>query len=549
MPQNMLYFAYMKNIKISIILGIFIALLFIFPQRTSATQNVYILQDDGTIISANGVVDIGNAIRKFYAVYPDKDIYDFLSFFTTANDPTQPHYHFPVKNDISGIGLPISDSSSIYGNVHKLIGVNFFNNSFNTYDTSLIRSNFEVITHETTHQWLMYIGDTRNCTTDCKYQNLKFRSEDGAHYAKWADTGFIRDGLQWSDVNAGFVWKDNGNGTFSTVQEQKRGLSPLSLYLMGLSSPSEVPDFKFIIPDDPSDIISTTIKATGAKISIDGIVSKYGARNPPSLNSPKNFTMAYILLTKKGETSTSDQLSAINYISDNYSAEWAYQTFYKSTMNSGVVVSTPTPTPSMTPTPTPTPTCYWWESCGQTPTPTPTPTPAPTPSPTPIILKVQLIRFSGDPKVYVVQGTKIKWVPNPSVFNSLGLNWGSIEIIPANQKSNFQRAKLLRAENDQKVYYITESGLKRHIPNIETFNSYGNLWQDVILVKDFELSAIPDNQLIRQTGDSKVYKLENGTKRWIKTAEAFNRLGLNWAQIAPVNSVEINSYSEGALIE
>ncbi len=208
--------------------------------------------------------------------------------------------------------------------------------------------------------------------------------------------------------------------------------------------------------------------------------------------------------------------------------------------------TSPTPTPNInadpdpSPTPTPTPSCYWWEGqCQSTPTPTPTP----------ITPKVEAIRFSGDSKVYVVQGSVIKWVPSPDVFNSLGLNWASVEVVPASQKTNFQRAKLLRAENDQKVYYITEGGLKRHIPNIETFNSYGNLWRDVVVVKDFELSAIADNQLIRQTGDSKVYKLENGQKRWIKTAEAFNRLGLNWAQIAPVNSVEINSYTEGNIIE
>ncbi len=212
------------------------------------------------------------------------------------------------------------------------------------------------------------------------------------------------------------------------------------------------------------------------------------------------------------------------------------------------IVQTPTPTPSPTPTPTPTPistptptpTCYWWEGQCQS---TPIPTPAP------ITSIVEAIRFDGDPMVYVVQENKIKWVPNPDVFNSLGLNWASVEVVPISQKTNFQRAKLLRAENDQKVYYITESGLKRHIPNIETFNSYGNQWQDVVVVKPLELLAITDNQLIRQAGDSKVYKLENGQKRWIKTAEAFNYLGLNWAQIAPINSVEISSYPEGGTIE
>ena len=547
-----------------LVILVFFTFTFMSSRAALAAQNVYVLQDDGTIISAGNLVNIGNAIRKFYAVYPNKDVYDFLNFFTTANDPTQPHYHFPVKNDISGIGLPISDSSSVYGNPHKLIGTNFFNNSFNTNDTSLIRSNFDVITHETTHQWLMYIGDTRNCTTDCKYQNLKFRSEDGFHYARWADTGFIRDGLQWSDTNAGFAWKDNGNGTVSTVQEQRRGLSPLSLYLMGLIPSSQVPNFKYVIPNDPSDIYNTTIAGTLTSISINDLITKYGARNPSFSSSQKNFTAAFILLSRSGETPTADQINAINYVADNYPAEWNYQTYGMSTLNGAISIPTPTPsptlTPTLTPTPTPTPICSWWmTSCQPTPTPTltpvstPTPTPtcyswmpcwtSPTPTPTPApITSVEAVRFSGDPMVYVVQGTKIKWVPNPDVFSGLGLNWASVEVIPVSQKTNFQRAKLLRAENDEKVFYITEGGLKRHIPNIETFNSYGNLWQDVVVVKDFELSAIADNQLIRQAGDSKVYKLENGQKRWIKTADVFNRLGLNWAQIAPINGTELSSY-------
>ena len=81
------------------------------------------------------------------------------------------------------------------------------------------------------------------------------------------------------------------------------------------------------------------------------------------------------------------------------------------------------------------------------------------------------------------------------------------------------------------------------------FDSYANRWQDVIIVKDFELAAIPDNQLIKFGGDARVYKLENSQKRWIKTAETFNRLGLNWNQISPVNSTEINAFPDGQDIE
>ena len=107
----------------------------------------------------------------------------------------------------------------------------------------------------------------------------------------------------------------------------------------------------------------------------------------------------------------------------------------------------------------------------------------------------------------------------------------------------------MRAEGDTRVYYITEGGLKRHIPNPTVFLSYGNKWSDVVTVEPFELSAIPDNILIREEGKPEVYKLENGQKRWIKTAEIFNRLGYKWDEIAPVNPVEINSYPLGTPIE
>ncbi|MEK7154377.1 MAG: hypothetical protein AAB792_02365, partial [Patescibacteria group bacterium] len=113
----------------------------------------------------------------------------------------------------------------------------------------------------------------------------------------------------------------------------------------------------------------------------------------------------------------------------------------------------------------------------------------------------------------------------------------------------YQRVKLMRAEGDDKVYYITERGLKRHIPNPTVFLSYDNNWSEIVMVKPFELSAIPDNLLIREEGKPEVYKLEDGTKRWIKTAEVFNWLGYRWNEIAPVNVTELENYPLGTPIE
>jgi len=228
-------------------------------------------------------------------------------------------------------------------------------------------------------------------------------------------------------------------------------------------------------------------------------------------------------------------------------------------------ISTPTPTPTPTPTVTSSPAVCTMDaklcpdgktyvsrippSCEFAPCPTPASSPKPTPISTPTPPK-NLIRFSHDPKVYeLTNENQIKWVPSVDVFNQLGFDWKNVTVESPTKASLYQRIKLMRAEDDTKVYYITEKGFKRHIPNEETFLSYGNKWSDIVIVKPFELSAIPDNILIRQEGKPEVYKLENGTKRWIKTAEVFNRLGYKWNDIALVNAIEFDSYPLGEPVE
>jgi len=160
-----------------------------------------------------------------------------------------------------------------------------------------------------------------------------------------------------------------------------------------------------------------------------------------------------------------------------------------------------------------------------------------------------LIKTADNPKVYQLIGNRKLWIPSPPVFNEHRFNWTDIEIVSPNKIDDYPKANLVRASDDPKVYYLTEGGLKRHIPSVEAFNSYGNNWEDIIEITSTELNAYPDSILIRLTDDPKVYKLENNQKRWIKTAKAFNRLGLNWNEIAPVNTIELNTYAEGGEIE
>jgi hypothetical protein len=202
-------------------------------------------------------------------------------------------------------------------------------------------------------------------------------------------------------------------------------------------------------------------------------------------------------------------------------------------------MSTPTPTVAPTPTHTSTP----------TPTPVFTPTPTPIATPTPVSIPSAIIRFSSLPEVFKAYANKILHIKTIEVFNSLKLKWSDVKESALQDKSKYQRAKLVKTQNSSKVYYLTESELKRHIPTAEIFNSYNNKWEDIITITDTELNSFPDNNLIKLEDDLKVYKLEGVIKQWIQTAEAFNRLKLDWSKIAPINQTEFDYYKEGEVVK
>ncbi len=160
-----------------------------------------------------------------------------------------------------------------------------------------------------------------------------------------------------------------------------------------------------------------------------------------------------------------------------------------------------------------------------------------------------LLRAIGQQKVYRVVDGKILWVPTVSAFNAQGLKWEDIQNVDSSIINQYSRLKLVRIKGDPKVYYLTESGLKRWVPTIEIFNSYNNKWEDVIELEKKDVNGYSDNVFIKLENDSRVYKIENGKKRWIKTEAALKRLGVDWSIVAPVNQAEFNFYPEGAVIE
>lgn len=229
---------------------------------------------------------------------------------------------------------------------------------------------------------------------------------------------------------------------------------------------------------------------------------------------------------------------------------WTGDTGYISSMTSATTVVTipdhglsltavyktaPAPAPAPTPTPTPTP--------------RPTPTPTPTPVPTPANGDGTLIKTASSTKVYVMIGGKKKWISTPEVFEQLGYQWTSIKVLSDAELDKIPdyEDNLIRQSGDAKIFLVT-NGIKRHIPNPEVFMDYGFDWNDV---KDVDVSVVNKYRtafLIRASKEPSVYYLTNGIRKFIPTMEIFLSYGDRIEDVQIISRKEMDSYIISNLI-
>jgi hypothetical protein len=138
----------------------------------------------------------------------------------------------------------------------------------------------------------------------------------------------------WMDATGspagGNAWKDNGDGTFTTLPAKPGEVtySMLDLYLMGLADPSEVQPFGVlenavaqggaVDPMTGKNIAKTTfpwfgatpltVTATRRAITIDDVIAANGTRSPARASSPSTFKLGIALVVKAG--ATDDEIAA-----------------------------------------------------------------------------------------------------------------------------------------------------------------------------------------------------------------------------------------------
>lgn len=156
-----------------------------------------------------------------------------------------------------------------------------------------------------------------------------------------------------------------------------------------------------------------------------------------------------------------------------------------------------------------------------------------------------LFRVDGDDKVYVIKGRNTLHIPSPEALAAWGYEWSDVAVVPVKDASGFKKITLGRVEGDDKVY-VLGSGVKRHIPNPDVFNTSGYDWAEIIEVTPVELAEYAQSGLVRGAGQVKVYLVEETSKRWVKTAEVFEARGYNWAHIQEVSGTELAAYLTGS---
>lgn len=110
-----------------------------------------------------------------------------------------------------------------------------------------------------------------------------------------------------ASIMGGGVWQDNFDGTFTQLDDDyyvpATGYSYLDLYLMGLITPAEVPDFFILrnltrVGEDANH--HPIFKADRTKVTIQDVIAAEGPRTPDVDHSQRKFNTGMVLIEQDG---------------------------------------------------------------------------------------------------------------------------------------------------------------------------------------------------------------------------------------------------------
>jgi hypothetical protein len=287
----------------------------------SLVGSVAVLAGDEDTTSGTGArrgidyTNLRNISQRFIAAFGDD--YDQIAVYLAFTDYASAQslaYQMRVKNDVKGIMLK-QDASSPTGWTSDLFDASKdFGSPSGRMSTVLNMKRilaygrgaandpsndlYAVWAQEAAHRWAAYLRFKRVGDSDISDALL------GRQLAHWAK-GVQADG----SIMDGYLWKDNGDGTFTAVEYDKR-YGNLDQYAMGLLPANQVPpffllqDIKRAADDVPLDMLpvlpGAQYKGTKIDLTIDDIVRAMGPRQPATDPASGDLHMGVVLLTLPG---------------------------------------------------------------------------------------------------------------------------------------------------------------------------------------------------------------------------------------------------------
>ena len=272
------------------------------------------------LFSTSSKLDDIAAIQAFYASHPNRDVYDFIYLITDFPFDLGDAFAFylPLRNDATGIGLPVGQSSETANiNSQKIQGLLNLSNISQQYPASPVtrflgaNHALSIMGQEQGHRWLSFVSHPSD--------PLLLLGRDDAHWNFFMniESTISSPAARRSSSAEGSVWRDNGNGSFTSVNLID-GFSLLDQYLMGLRPAADVPD-TFVITNtsgtvrtrESNPFPNVNVFGTKQTVTMNQILQANGNRTPTTATSQKNFRAAVVLLVQQGTQASQATLDKV----------------------------------------------------------------------------------------------------------------------------------------------------------------------------------------------------------------------------------------------
>jgi hypothetical protein len=187
--------------------------------------------------------------------------------------------------------------------------------------------------HEMGHRWSAFVS--------AKVGNETIHLGDGAHWVQGlqAQVAFPYQRPTEASAMGGGVWQDNFDGTFTQLDDNyyvpATGWSYLDLYLMGLISAQEVPDFfilRSLVPAGRDPQGHLIYEASRTKITIQDVIAAEGPRLPDVYHSQRAFNTGMVVMVEHGKKPSKELMERADGIRQKWIDYWWRTTGGRSTM-------------------------------------------------------------------------------------------------------------------------------------------------------------------------------------------------------------------------